>query len=259
MAANYDTSVSVVARSESARWDPILAEVAQLPDSWHSAGTLSDAALRALATHAGANRVEHSIETGTGKSTLLLSHLSADHKVFTIAGDRDSSYSSVLASPLLDREAAEFVIGPTQETLPRYSFANQLHICLLDGPHAYPFPDLEYYYVYPNIAPNGLLVIDDIHIPTIFNLFTFLKEDAMFRLLEVVGTTAFFKRTDAPVFPRSEDNWWTQGYNIGRFPMSRWPEWGGWRPRIRNLVPISVRRRLKGLIPIGARKWLIRS
>jgi hypothetical protein len=58
-------------------------------------------------------------ETGTGKSTLLLSQLSGHHVAFTRddVGDGDS-LPEVRASPLLRREVVEFVVGSTQETLP---------------------------------------------------------------------------------------------------------------------------------------------
>jgi hypothetical protein len=32
-------------------------------------------------------------------------------------------------------------------------------------------------------------LVDDIHIATVFNMFSFLREDAMFELLEVVGNS----------------------------------------------------------------------
>lgn len=130
--------------SRTAERKRILAQVSDLPNSWNTAGTLQPAALYALAHHAGAEPLAHSMETGTGKSTLLLSHLSRDHKVFTIAGDQDSSYSAVRMSPLLNEASVEFVIGPTQSTLLEYRFTNNLQLALLDGPHGYPFPDLEY-------------------------------------------------------------------------------------------------------------------
>jgi hypothetical protein len=197
------------------------------------------------------------METGTGKSTLLLSHLSRHHTVFTLAGDQDTSYAAVLASPLLNRESVEFVLGPTQVTLPARHFDRPVQVALIDGPHAYPFPDLEYYHTYPHLDEGALLVLDDVHIPTLFHLFAFLREDPMFQLVEVVGTTAFFRRTSAPTFPPTEDNWWTQTYNWNRFPVSGWPAWGGLRPRIRNLVPVGVRRRFKRAIPPRLRRWLI--
>jgi hypothetical protein len=78
---------------------------------------------------------------------------------------------------------------------------------------------MEYWKVYPHLEPGGLLVVDDIHIPTIRRLFDFIREDDMFRLLETVGKTAFFERTNAPTFSPVEDGWWLQKYNTRRFPI----------------------------------------
>ena len=63
-------------------------------------------------------------------------------------------------------------------------------------------------------APGALLVIDDIQIPTVNNLYAFLNQDLMFELLEELeGKTAFFRRTREPVFNPLGDNWWQQEYN----------------------------------------------
>jgi Methyltransferase domain len=190
----------------------VLAEVVRIAPSLHAAGTFSAGALEAIVRHATARPVQHSVETGSGASTLLFSHLSEDHTVFAVDAGT-GSIRSIETSPLLRREAVTFVEGPTQVTLPRHTFPHRLQLVLLDGPHGYPFPDLEYYYVYPHLDPGALLIVDDIQIPTITNLFDFVSADHMFDLQEVVGTTAFFRRTDAPTFPPTEDGWWTQGYN----------------------------------------------
>src|SRR5262249_44263832 len=70
-----------------------------------------------------------------------------------------------------------------------------------------------YYYLYPHLAAGGLLIVDDIHIPTISNLFEFLTLDQMFDLKEIVETTAFFRRTNAPTFSPIGDGWQNQRYN----------------------------------------------
>ena len=75
---------------------------------------------------------------------------------------------------------------------------------------------------YPQIRPGGLLVVDDIHIPTITHLFRVLQEDAMWRLLAVELYTAFFQRTDAPTFDPFGDGWIHQRYNRDRFPHKEW-------------------------------------
>ena len=62
----------------------MLEEVVRLAPGLHGAGTFSAAALEGLVRHAAARPVHHSIETGSGASTLLFSHLSEDHTVFAI-------------------------------------------------------------------------------------------------------------------------------------------------------------------------------
>jgi hypothetical protein len=194
----------------------ILESIAALPHDWHAAGTLSGAVLHAFVRHTGGH-VARSVETGAGKSTLLLSHLSDHHTVFAIDGGE--SLSVTQASTLLRRAHVEFVDGPTQQTLPAYPFTEPLDFVLIDGPHGYPFPELEYWHLYRHIRQGGLLVLDDIHIPTINAMFLFLREERMFALIEVVGTTAIFRRTEAPTFDPFCDGWYLQPYNTARFPV----------------------------------------
>jgi hypothetical protein len=113
-----------------------------------------------------------------------------------------------------------------------------LQLALIDGPHAYPFPDLEYYYLYPHLDKGALLVLDDIHIRSIHKLFEFLQTDPMFRLDEVVRTTALFTRTDAPTFDPCGDGWEQQAYN--RHTLWRYD----WRSRLGQGLPRSLRDRL---------------
>lgn len=197
---------------------------------------MSVPALLALAAHLQARAVFCSAETGTGASTLIFSHVSRRHEVFTV--NTDDSMASVMISPLLNTETTAFIEGPSQKTLPGHRFQCGLQAVLIDGPHAYPFPDLEYFYFYPHIEAGGLLVVDDIHIPTIHNLFRFLRSEPMFRLLEVSGKTAFFERTAAPLFDPSGDGWWLQACN--RRTHLRY----SWRDKIKLAVPKKWRSQL---------------
>jgi hypothetical protein len=58
----------------------------------------------------------------------------------------------VRESELFHAASGEFIDGPTQRTLPTHRFTKPLRAALIDGPHGYPFPDLECYYVYPHLA-----------------------------------------------------------------------------------------------------------
>lgn len=190
----------------------ILGEIIAVEPDWHNYGSLSQSVLKAIVKHCSSLTISHSLETGLGKSTLLFSHLSADHKVFSI-DTGEGSISKVLESPLLNPKTVEFIEGPTQQTLPKCQFLPMLQAALIDGPHAYPFPDLEYYYIYPHLEAGAILIIDDIDIPSVRNMFRFLKADKMFSLIEVVEPTAFFRRTEVPTFDPLGDGWGLQGYN----------------------------------------------
>jgi hypothetical protein len=195
--------------------DSVLARIAALPSDWHGAGTMSADVLAAMVRLIGP-RVQRSVETGAGKTTLLLSHLSERHTVFAIDGGK--SLTVTRRSPLLNGDRVEFVDGPTQRTLFDYRFAEPLDVVLIDGPHGYPFPELEYWVLYRHIREGGWLIVDDIHIPTIHRLFTFLREEPMFELVETVQYTAFFRRTAAPLFDPYCDGWYLQPFNTARFP-----------------------------------------
>ncbi len=212
----------------------VLREIVRVQTVLHGAGTMSNDALRAVARHASGRKVRRSVETGCGATTLLLSHLSANHTVFAL--DLGGSVTNVRRSPLLRQHSVSFVEGPTQRTLAQHRFCDMLQVAVIDGPHAYPFPDLEYYFLYPYLETGALLVLDDIHIRSVNNLFRFLRSDEMFHLDEVVQTTAFFTRTDAPTFDPVGDGWAQQRYN--GHTLIRY----GWRSMLAGVLPRPVLR-----------------
>jgi hypothetical protein len=215
--------------------EQILRRIAEVAPNLHSAGTFSARTLEAIARTASRRKIHHSVETGSGASTLLFSHLSEHHTVF--ASDNGSgSVTNVRRSTLLRPNVVTFVEGPTQVTLPRHGFTEKLQLVLIDGPHGYPFPDLEYYFLYPHLETGALLILDDIHIPTVHHLFQFLRQDAMFELDETVQTTAFFTRTSAPTFDPLGDGWWEQNYNAR--PLLRYT----WKEKLKGVFPASMRR-----------------
>jgi hypothetical protein len=120
-----------------------------------------------------------SAETGCGNSTILFSNISRHHKVFAL-DDQQQEGSHVrffMDCPLTDHRSLEFIAGHTQLVLPIYRSHFTYDFVFLDGPHGYPFPELEYFFFYPHIREGGLLIIDDVNIPTIGRLADFLAED----------------------------------------------------------------------------------
>jgi hypothetical protein len=193
--------------------DAVIDQISRLPENWHGAGQVHASTLRVILKHARRiGPISHTAETGSGITTLFFSHLSPHHITFAL--DHGQSISNVRNNALFRSERVTFIEGPSQATLPAYRFEHKLQIALLDGPHGYPFPDLEYYYFYPQMETGGLLLIDDIKIPSVHRMFEIVKADAMFRLLDVAGENlAVFQRTDAPLCDPLSDSWWLQGYN----------------------------------------------
>jgi len=159
------------------------------------------------------------VETGCGRSTIVFSNLVTDHTVFCLDDGEygeDSSVQYFKQSGLTINDNVTCVFGPTQRTLSAYEHAGQYDCVLIDGPHGYPFPDLEYYHFYPWVKEGGLLVIDDIQIASIGRMADILQEDAMWHLEEVARTTAILRRTGVPTFSNEGDGWWEQGFNQRR-------------------------------------------
>jgi len=208
----------------------ILDKIISLPSDLHGCGSVSDKVLRGIFKYCANMNIENSIETGSGKTTLLFSHLSKNHIVFAL--DIENSVEVVKSSELVNNKSYNWINGPTQKTLPSFNFDKKYQLAYIDGPHGFPFPELEYYYIYPHIEKGGLLILDDILIPTIYNLYKFIKSDDMFKELEVIDTTAFFQRTNAETFDPFGDGWWLQGYNKKHYPK-----------------PINPKIFLKGILP----------
>lgn len=180
---------------------------------------LSGEALRTLWTLLCRLSPSVTVETGAGASTAVFSQLSDLHWAFT----NDSiSTARLSASPLVRADTVRFIVGPSQRTLPTADLPERLDAVLLDGPHAYPFPDLEYFHLYPKLTPGGLLVLDDLQIPTVRGLYRFLRWDEMFSLELRIGRTAFFRRTEAPTFSPLGDGWERQRANRLLFGFRGW-------------------------------------
>lgn len=185
----------------------------------HRAGSLSKTTLKRMFEIIGDN-IDCSLETGCGKSTIYFSNYSKRHLAFCL-DDREFAASSVTYfenCPASRRERVEFVFGPTQRTLPKHTFDAPVDVVFIDGPHGYPFPDLEYYFIYPHLKKGGFLMIDDIQIPSIARMADILAEDRMYEVIELIERkTLVLRRTASPMIDPYSDSWTSQDYNLRRW------------------------------------------
>jgi precorrin-6B methylase 2 len=201
--------------------DPDLIERAT---GFHQWDAMSPAALSGILQR---GPFRSSAETGCGGSTIVLSHASDHHVAFAIEG-ADRTITELRRQSDLRAANVIFVEGETRDTLSRYPFEGELDLVLLDGPHAYPLPQVEFAHLFPHLRPGGWLVIDDIQIPSVYELFRFLRKESSVVLEEVAVRTAFFRRLNRAAY--GPDGWDLQGMN--RRTILRY----SWRDRLRRLV-----------------------
>lgn len=189
----------------------------------HHAGTLGNGVLQRIEELIGSS-FNKTLETGCGKSTIFFSAASKSHLCFALddSNEENSSVSFAQNNELFNKESCRFIFGPSQKTIPYFDFnADEFDVVFLDGPHGYPFVELEYYFVYPHIKKGGYLILDDVNIPSIGRFADLLFEDEMYELVETVVTTAIFRRTSASVFDPTCDGWFMQRYNRRRVSPKR--------------------------------------
>ncbi len=171
------------------------------------------------------------VETGCGGSTIILSRASGRHVAFAIEGE-NHTITELRRQADIRAENVTFVEGETRNTIPGYDLESEVDLVLLDGPHAYPQPQIEFAYLFPWLRSGGWLVVDDLQIPSVYELFRFLQQESSVELQEVVVRTAFFRRTKA--VESGPDGWASQGMN--RRPILRY----SWRDRLRRLCCAEV-------------------
>ena len=198
--------------------EQLLNRIQELNRTTFSDGTVVNEVLDELIVCAARTALQHTVETGCGRTTLLLSHLSGDHLVFSLHGNNIDGVRE--HGDLLRKETTRFIEGPSLQHLPTFHFEHPLDLAFLDGAHGFPFPFVEYYFIYPHLREGAILVVDDLRIPTVYQLFDILRHDAMYELEKVVsGNTAFFRRTDAPTANPFRECWQQQGYNTAYYPV----------------------------------------
>jgi methyltransferase family protein len=192
--------------------------------AFHPWDAMAPAALEGLARR---GPYQSSSETGCGGSTIVLSHISKHHVAFAIEG-ADQTITGLRQHSDFRSDTVVFVEGETKRTLPTHSFDGPLDLALLDGPHAYPLPQLEFVYLFPHIRTGGWIVLDDIQIPSVHELFRFLRMESDVVLEEVIVRTAFFRKISQ--CERGPDGWQWQAMN--RRGILRY----SWRSRLHRLL-----------------------
>jgi precorrin-6B methylase 2 len=150
------------------------------------------------------------LETGSGKSTFAFLIKGCTH--ISIApdageGERIKQYCADNQFPI----QFTFIAESSAKALPRIlDTLPELDFVFIDGAHRYPFAEIDYHFTEQKLKVGGYMVVDDVHMPSVRQLFRFLKKEKNWKLDELVGNTAFFIKTSEEVLI---NDWQNQGIN----------------------------------------------
>ena len=150
------------------------------------------------------------LETGSGKSTFAFLMAGCKHiAIAPDAGEEDRirqycKDNNIQADFTFVADSSSEVLPSLINTIPALDFV------FIDGAHRYPFAEIDYHFTEKKLKVGGYMVVDDVQLPSVRNLFVFLKKEKNWQLDAVIGKTAFFIKTKEEELI---NDWQNQGIN----------------------------------------------
>lgn len=177
----------------------------------HGDGTLrwdvSPATLSFLARTVG--RGDRTLEVGCGVSTVVFAAAGARHLAISPEPAEMGHIRQYCEQIGVVTDDVDYVAGLSHDVLP--TLAGQFDLVLVDGAHAFPFPVVDFHYVSRLLRPGGVLVLDDVPIPSVAIVYRFLMADQAWVRLAVLDDRAAAFRLVQPL--PTGDPWGAQTIN----------------------------------------------
>jgi predicted O-methyltransferase YrrM len=196
-------------------------ELLRAPVNIHAGRTRTWGISREVADllHQTATAESVTLETGSGRSTLILLHAGvARHIAIQPSADEFEAIREFCGAEGISTAALEPVVAKSQEYLP-HATVPPLDIVLIDGAHAFPFPFVDWYFTASALKPGGLLIVDDVQIATGAILADFLEAEAGWTKVARTRRFAAFHRGTQGLIPLND--WVGQPYLANNYPTSR--------------------------------------
>ena len=202
-----------------------------------------DACYRFLAQVSKAG--SRTLETGSGVSTVLFASWGCRHRCITPSQVEVDALIEYCQERSIPTDGIAFDLASSEEVLVRLEPSDPpLDVVLLDGGHGFPIPMIDWFYGASRLRKGGVLVLDDIHLPAVKILKSFLDLDERWGRLDRTDKWAAYERRS--VGPLGED-WYDQPFY--RMPGSRLRPVGPLEAHLRRIahpVRAAVTRRLPG-------------
>lgn len=124
------------------------------------------------------------IETGAGYTTVLLAAVAHSHLACTPAASEERRIRDYLSQIGVQQSKVEFLIGPSDEMLPRLDPSARFDFAFIDGAHGYPMPALDWHYIDRRLEVGGLLAMDNVELRPVREHCRFLEENGCYELVD---------------------------------------------------------------------------
>ncbi len=146
------------------------------------------------------------LETGLGLSTALFAALGAEHVCVVSRPQEAERLAAYCELKGLPTENLRFEIGFSDEILPSLALG-PLDLVLIDGGHGFPVPVIDWHYGARTLRVGGMLVLDDVTLPAVYDLRRILDRDPRWSREHLTDKWAAYRKTGAA---EAVEDWWEQ-------------------------------------------------
>lgn len=134
------------------------------------------------------------LETGCGYSTIAFALWGCRHDAISPFAEEHDAINHWCRMRGVSVETVTYHNGRSQRVLPAMD-PTPLDLVLIDGDHAVPAPLIDFYYTVDRLVEGGLLLVDDVRLPSVLQLCDFLDaERTRWRFVEQVERTRIYRK-----------------------------------------------------------------
>jgi hypothetical protein len=176
------------------------------------------AVLQWIADHLSDEMV--TIETGAGHTTVLFAALAKHHYCCTCSQKEADRIRAYLERIGVSNDKLTFLIGSTDETLPRWGIEPLIDFAYIDGCHGYPFPALDWHFIDKHLKVGGIIGMDNAELRPVREHCDFLEENGTYGLAGVL-TQWYFVRFYRKLMDQNRE-WIDQVYSRAKHDPCNW-------------------------------------
>lgn len=144
-----------------------------------------------------ARSAEQSLEVGCGVSTVVFAAAGTHHVAVSPVRQEFERIKQYCSAAGVTTAGVDFREGTSDRVLPLLE--HDVDLALIDGAHSFPYPVVDFHYVSRRLRPGGVLVLDDVPIPSVGSVYRFLRADTRWELLDLVDHRAAAFRLNRPL------------------------------------------------------------